>query len=204
MHVSNCVWGLRKTHELIVPSTAFWEKKSVGPWHPIPKCGKALEGQAFPYTAWGIEGLPDDLPKATRTEEMRSGGTNISVQCVAYRPMPVITHVRPEAYCYPCQLRRVSSTVFTCQGSNFRSLSATFWVLKIYLFLSSKPQRCFMNVTPIKQEGPGHTSKFSADCLLWSMFGQLNHQNHPFESIHLNFFPSPLNQVTAQNAQGRV
>lgn len=111
--------------------------------------------------------------------------------------MPATTHLRSEARSYPCQLSRVSSMVFTCQWSNFRSLSATFWVLKIYLFLSSKPQRCFMNVPPIKQEGPGHTSKFSADCLLWSMFGQLNHQNHPFESIYLNFFPSPLNQVTA-------
>lgn len=166
MRVSNCGWWLKRTHEPIVPSTAFWEKKSIRPWHPIPKCGKALEGQAFPYTAWGIEGLPDGLPKATRMEEMSPGGTNASVWCVAYRPMPATTQVRPEAHSYPCELNRVSSTDFTCQGSNFRSLSTIFWVLKIYLFLSSKPQRCFMNVTPIKQEGPGQTSKFSADYLL--------------------------------------
>lgn len=197
MHVSNCVWWLRRMHEPIVPSTASEKRRVLGHVIRFPNVGKSWRAKPFHIQH---EALKDYRMICPRLLELRKWGLG------AQMPVFSVGHTGPCQPPFTLDPKPIvtSSTVFTCQGSNFRSLSATFWVLKIYLFLSSKPQRCFMNVTPIKQEGPGHTSKFNADCLLWSMFGQLNHQNHPFESIHLNFFPSPLNQVTAQNAQWLV
>lgn len=92
----------------------------------------------------------------TRTGEMGHGSPTVSVQHATCQPTPAATtHVRPEVHSYPCPLSRVPGMIFTCKGPNFRSVCATCWMLKIHLFLSSKPQRCFMKATPIKQERAG-------------------------------------------------
>lgn len=47
MHVGNCVWWLRRTHEPIVSSTAFWERRVLGHGIQFPNMGRPWRARPF-------------------------------------------------------------------------------------------------------------------------------------------------------------